>query len=481
MAQPGPDIQPKQESPSLPKRQIILTMSGVTLALFLGALDQTIIATAMPSIVADLQGFDSYTLVTTSYLVASTTVVPIVGRLTDMYGRKAFFITAIVIFLVGSVLSGLSQTMTQLIVFRAIQGIGGGMIIANSFIVIGDLFPPRSEANIGVHQCRLRPQSVIGPTLGGFVTDALSWHWVFYINIPVGIPVMILLLRFFPNVRPSGRRHHMDYAGMFTLVLSVVPLLLALSWGGVQYEWKSARVMGMLIWAGVMGTLFIVIETRAKEPIIPLSIFRNPVVSISLLVIFLTGFAMFGTIIFVPLFFQAVLGSSATSSGSFLTPMMLGIVAGAALSGQAVARLGGHYRYQGIMGLTVMAVGVYLMSGMSPDTGHGEAVAYTVIMGFGLGTTFPLYTIAVQNAVPHGVLGVATSSTQFFRSVGGTLGLAVLGSVMANRFSYELSSSVPQEVKDAMPVGQLASVAKNPQALINPDPGTNYWPSPTCS
>jgi len=454
----------------LPKRQVTLTLAGVLLALFLASLDQTIVATAMPRIISDLEGFDRYTWVTTAYLVASTTIVPIVGKLTDMYGRKWFYIAGIGIFLLGSVLAGISQTMTQLIIFRGVQGFGGGIMLASAFIAIGDLFPPEDRGKYqGMLGAVFGLSSIIGPTLGGLVTDQLSWHWIFFINVPLGIPVIVLFIAFFPQVRPSPAKQRLDYLGITTLVLAVVPLLLALSWGGVQYDWDSGQVIGLLAFAGLMAVAFVVNEGRVSDPIIPLSIFRYPAVSVSLLVTFLTGFGMFGGIMFVPLFFQGVLGASATNSGSFLTPMMLGVVTGAIISGQALSRWGGRYRLQGLMGLTIMAAGVFLLSRMSPATSYGQAVVNIVLMGFGLGFTFPVFTIAVQNAVPHRVLGVATSSVQFFRSIGGTMGLAILGSVMTNRFASGLIGTLPPEVKAAMPPGQLSALAENPQALLSGD------------
>ncbi len=454
----------------MPRRQIVLTMGGLMLALFLAALDQTVVSTAMPRIIADLGGFDRFTWVTTSYLVASTTVVPIVGRLSDLYGRKTFFLGGIIIFLVGSVLAGASQTMNQLIFFRAIQGIGGGSIMALSFASVGDLFPPAERGKYqGIVAGVFGLSSVIGPTLGGFITDNLSWNWVFYINVPLTLIVIALFVRFFPNMRPDRLAQRLDFAGMGLLVLVVVPLMVGLSLGGVHIDWVSLETGGILAFAAIMIGLFIFVEQRADEPIMPLSIYSNRVVTISLIAVFITGFGMFGAIIFVPLFFQGVLGASATSSGSFLTPMMMSMVVAATLAGQTLSRFGGHYRIQGLIGIAIMAAGMALMSRMTAETSFAQAVASIVVMGLGLGITFPSFTISVQNAVPHNLLGVVTSATQFYRSVGGALGLAVLGSFMAGRFAAGLNDSLPPNVKDAIPEEQLTEMSNNPQALVNPD------------
>ena len=454
----------------MPRRQVVFTMGGLMLALFLAALDQTVVSTAMPRIIADLGGFDRFTWVTTSYLVASTTAVPIVGRLSDLYGRKAFFIGGIIVFLVGSVLAGASQTMNQLIFFRAIQGIGGGSMMALSFASVGDLFPPAERGKYqGIVAGVFGLSSVIGPTLGGFITDNLSWNWVFYINVPLGLAVIVLFIRFFPHIRPDRLARRLDYAGMALLVLIVVPLLVGLSLGGVEFEWLSLQVVGILLFAILMIVAFIAVEQRADEPIMPLSIYSNRVVSISLLAVFITGFGMFGAIIFVPLFFQGVLGASATSSGSFLTPMMLSMVVAATLAGQTLSRFGGHYRIQGLIGIAIMCGGMVLMSRMTAETSFAQAVGSIVVMGLGLGITFPSFTISVQNAVPHNLLGVVTSATQFYRSVGGALGLAVLGSYMASRFAAGLSDSLPAEVRRALPEEQLNEMSNNPQVLVNPE------------
>ncbi len=455
----------------LTRRQIVLTFAGVMMALFLASLDQTIVGTAMPRIIGDLGGFDRYTWVTTAYLVTSTTVVPLVGRFSDMYGRKWFFVAGIVIFLIGSALSGLSQTMTQLIIFRGFQGIGGGAMMANAFVAIGDLFPPAERGKYqGLTAGVFGLSSIIGPALGGFLTDSLSWHWIFYVNLPLGIPAVALFAMFYPYVRPLGEgRRQIDYIGATLLILAVVPLLLALSWGGVQYSWSSGEVIGLLIFSAVAAALFIFTELRTAEPIMPLGIFRNSIVSISMIAIFLTGFGMFGAIIFVPLFFQGVLGASATSSGSFLTPMMLGMVISGAVSGMLLSRAGGHYRIQGVIGLAVMSAGMFLLSRLTVGTSYWEAVADIVLVGLGLGATFPIFTIAVQNAVSYRVMGVATSTTQFVRSMGGTLGLAALGALMTTRFASAFTASVPSALRQALPPEQLAALGKNPQALVSPE------------
>ena len=440
------------------------------LAMFLGALDQTVVGTAMPRIISDLGGFSQYTWVTTVYIISTAVVVPITGKLTDIYGRKLFYIGGLIIFVLASVLCGLSNTMNQIIFCRAIQGIGAGVIMANAFIVIGDLFPPAERGKYqGFMSAVFGVSSIVGPTLGGYITDALSWHWVFFVNVPLGLIVILLFIFFFPNFRPDNLKHSVDYPGVVLLILGVVPLMLALSWGGVEYAWGSVQIIGMFVFSAVALALLIWVESRSKEPIIPLSIFKERIVSISSVLIFLTSGGMFGSIIFIPLFFQGVLGASATSSGSFITPMMLGVVFGSAVSGQVLSRAGGHYRIQGIVGLAMMAVGMWLLSRMNIVTTNTTAVIYMVITGFGLGITMPLYMLAVQNTVPYKLLGAATSSTAFFRSIGGTVGLAVFGSVMNNKFAAELTARLPADFIAAVPPQQLESIINNPQALMSPD------------
>ena len=437
------------------------------LAMFLSSLDQTVVGTAMPRIIVDLGGFSQYTWVTTAYIITSAVAVPITGKLVDMYGRKNFYIAGLAIFILFSLACSLSNSMTQIIIFRGGQGIGAGVMMANAFTVVGDLFPPAERGKYqGYMSGIFGLSSIIGPTLGGFLTDSLSWHWVFIINIPLGLLVIILFIKFFPSLRPDNLQHSVDYPGVAALILTVVPLLIALTSGGVEYSWASAQIIGLIAFSAIMLVVFIWIESHTQEPIIPLSLFKNRIVIVSVATIFLTGIGMFGAIIFIPLFFQGVLGTSATTSGNILIPMMLGMVGGSFVSGQMISRAGGHYRINGILGTALMGVGLGLLTRMDINTPYSTAIRNTVITGFGLGVTMPVFTIAMQNAVPYRMLGVASSATAFFRSMGGAVGLAILGSVMNNRFAQEFLSQVPDKIKALVPPDHLTALVQNPQALI---------------
>jgi EmrB/QacA subfamily drug resistance transporter len=455
---------------SLPRRQVWWTLAGVFLAMFLSSLDQTIVSTAMPRIVGDLGGFSHYTWLTTVYVVTSTVVLPIVGKLTDMYGRKYFYVAGIAIFILGSLLSGLSQSMLQIIIFRGIQGIGAGIMMVNAFTVIADIFPPAERGKyIGLMSAVFGVSAIIGPILGGFLTDALSWHWIFFINIPLGIVVIILFLIYFPNFRMDTVKHRIDYPGIVVILLAVIPLMLALSSGGTDYPWLSWPIITMFVISALAIIALPFIEMRSQEPIIPLEIFRNPIVAMSIPIIFFTGITMFGGIIFIPLYFQGVMGLSATESGGFLTPMLLGQVFGTFVAGQLLSRAGGHYRILGALGIAIMAAGIFLISRWTPDTGYIIAIVNLVMTGFGLGITLPVYTIAVQNAVPYNILGATTSMVPFFRAMGGAAGLAVLGSIMSNRFAAEFLLKLPENIKSMITPEALSSVTNNMQALVSPE------------
>jgi EmrB/QacA subfamily drug resistance transporter len=458
-----------QNPPVLSRKQVVWTMAGVMLAILLSSLDQTVVGTAMPRIVAELGGFSQYTWVTSIYMITSAVTIPIVGKLTDMYGRKIFYLIGIAIFVLFSLACGLSQNMTQLIIFRGLQGIGAGVMMANAFTVIGDLFAPAERGKYqGFVAAVFGFSSVIGPTIGGYLTDQVSWHWVFFVNIPLGILVIALFIKFFPNIRADNLKHRIDYPGLTVLILTVVPAMLALSWGGVQYAWGSPQIIAMFVFAGLMLALFLFLETRAGEPIIPLSIFKNNIVAISNIVTFLTSMGMFGAITFVPLYYQGILGASATASGNMMIPMSMTVTVASFAAGQILSRSGGRYKLLGILGTAFICAGLFLLSRLSVDTPYWHVIVAIMFVGLGMGATMPVFTIAIQNAVPYNQLGVATSSNTFVRSFGGAVGLAILGSIMNNRFFGGFIGGIPENIKSAVPMDELSALAHNPQALVNP-------------
>ena len=460
---------------TIPKSRKLLVMLGVSLALFLAALDQTIVATALPRIVQEFHGLEHLTWVIAAYLLASTVVVPIYGKLSDIYGRKPFILSAIVLFLIGSVLSGLSQNMLQLVIFRALQGLGGGAIFANAFAVVGDLYPPAERGRWqGLLGGVFGLSSIIGPTLGGWLTDNASWRWNFFINIPVGIVAFVAVAALLPHIAPSRKGRSIDYAGALLLTAALVSLLLALIWGGPQHPWGSATILCLLASALVSFILFAFVETRAPEPILPLTLFLNPIFSVSMAALFLVGIGMFGSIVFIPLFAQLVLGVTATSSGAILTPLTLAFVTASVISGQLTARTG-RYKAIAVLGLAVATAALFVMSRMSASTTPGALVVRMVATGLGIGATLPIFTLAVQNAFEHAKLGIATASTQLFRSIGATVGTAVLGSVLNARLSSELGNLALDPfirvAARAYPAAHLTHADANSLQMILTQPG----------
>src|SRR5467141_454084 len=419
----------------------ILATVGVALALFLAALDQTIVGTALPRIVAELNGLDYFAWVATAYLVTSTTLTPIAGKLGDLFGRKPFLLAGMIGFVIASALCGLSQDMTQLIVFRGIQGIFGGILFATVFTVIGDLFPPDQRGRVqGLFGGVFGLSSIIGPTAGGFITDHWSWRWVFEVNIPVGIFAVAVVLAGLPYVRSKASWRDIDFWGALTLAAGVVPLLIGLTITR-DHAWTSPQVTGLLALAAVMLAAFVFVESRVEHPIVPLELFKNSTFTVSMVVGFLTAFGMFGSILFTPLVFQGVLGISATNSGALITPMMLGLIGASTLTGFLMRRIK-YYRFLGTIGVAVMIFGMWLLSQVTPSTAEWRVVADLVVVGLGIGTTFPLYLTAVQTALPRQYLGVASSQIQFWRNLGGTVGSAILGAVLANRLPDYLATRV---------------------------------------
>ena len=443
----------------LSRTRLILVTIGTMLALLLAALDQTIVGTAMPRIVADLNGLAFYTLVTTVYLVTSTVMVPIAGKLGDLFGRKPFLLAGMVGFVLASALCGLSQNMAELVAFRGIQGIFGGILFATVFTVIGDLYPPSVRARVqGLFGAVFGLASVLGPTAGGYLTDNLGWRWVFYVNVPVGILAVLTVASTMPFVRSKASWRDIDFVGAGLLVLGVAPLLTALTITR-DHAWTSPEVLGLLAVATVMLVLFFVVEQRGEHPIVPFRLFMDRTFAVSVTAGALTGFGMFGTIIFVPLIYQGVLGISATNSGQLLTPMMLGLVSASVISGQLMVRIR-RYRFIGTAGISVMLVGMWLLSQVTTGTSRLEVVRDIVIVGAGLGATFPLYINAVQSAVPRQMLGVATSQIQFWRNMGGTIGTAVLGSLLVQRLDTNIKAQLaglPPAAANFVPKGSSSS------------------------
>jgi len=436
------------------------------LGMLLSALDQTVVGTAMPRIIADLNGTKLYSWVFTAYMLTSTTAVPIVGKLSDMYGRKLFLMIGIAIFLAGSALSGTSTTMVQLIAFRAVQGVGGGFIFSGAFAIIGDLFAPAERGKYaGLMSGVFGLASIIGPLVGGFITDNLNWRWVFYVNLPLGLGVLVLLFFVLPAMRMPHRNQRVDYLGATALIACIAPMLLGFSWAGVDYPWGSPQVIGSLSLSAIMLCVFVLVELRAAEPIIPLSLFRRPVFTVVFVVTGLTGAGMFINSVLIPLFMQGVLGASATNSGLVLMPMTLGIVIGSTLGGQLVSRTG-RYRFIIAGGIAIAIAGVYLLSTMTPSTSRMVASSYMFVVGFGLGFTMPTLVIAVQNAFSFEVLGTVTSMITFARSVGGTIGIAIFTSLMTSRLSGEVDARMPADVPAAAPP-QLMDALRNPRILLN--------------
>jgi EmrB/QacA subfamily drug resistance transporter len=458
----------------LSRRRVILATAGTMLALLLAALDQTIVGTAIPRIVSELNGLDRLAWVTTAYLVTSTTMTPIAGKLGDLFGRKPFLLAGMIGFVVASAFCGLAQDMTQLIVFRGIQGIFGGVLFATVFSVIGDLFPPSQRGRAqGLFGGVFGLSSIVGPTAGGFITDHWSWRWVFEVNIPVGIIAVAVVIAGLPYVKSKASWRDIDFWGAATLAAGVVPLLIALTITR-DHAWTSPEVMGLLALSVVMLAAFILIESRVEHPIVPLHLFKNPTFTVSMLVGFLTAFGMFGSILFTPLVFQGVLGISATNSGALITPMMFGLLAASTLTGFLMRRIK-YYRYLGTIGVLVMIFGMWLLSQVVPGTPEWRVVADLIVVGLGIGVTFPLYLTAVQTALPRQYLGVASSQIQFWRNLGGTVGSAILGAVLANRLPDYLATRVaalhlPAQAVSSLPKGGSANSILDPTLLAKLPP-----------
>lgn len=459
----------------LSDKQKVTIMIAIMAAMFFSAINQTIIGVAMPRIIAVLGGLDYYTWVITIYLLTTAVATILVGKLSDIYGRKPFLLAGIAFFMIGAFLSGLSTTIFQLIIYRGITGLGAGMIMSCAFTAVGDLYLPRERAKwTGLMSGIFGISSVLGPLMGGYIVDHLDWHWVFWVFLPLGLAAFIMIAKLFPTV-PRREGESIDYVGSFFLTATIVALLMAFSFAGEgagKFAWSSWQILGLFGLTIVSLIAFIITEQKVKTPVLPLSLFKNDIVTVSNLAGFLLGMGMMGVMIYAPFFIQGVKGISPSGSGFIMMPMSIFMVFATTFAGSYMTKAG-KYKGLAIFGLGTTAVGVYLMSTISIDTPIYLMIAYLCVVGVGLGASMPVFSLTVQNAVSLQQLGVASASSQLFRSLGNTMGIGILGAVMSSRMASRLkdqfaggggmadASQLPPE--QAQQLGQLM----NPEVLMD--------------
>lgn len=463
-----PDVEPATADAEISPRVVVASMAGIIAVMLLAALDGTIVGTAMPRIIAELNGFNHYAAVTTAYMLAATVPVPIVGKLSDLYGRKPFLLAGVAIFVLGSALCGFATSMLGLVLARGLQGIGGGISQGMAFTTVADLYPPTRRGRVsGVLGSVFGLASVIGPAVGGFLTDGPGWRWCFFVNLPIGVVAFGVLYGYFPHIVAKRERRQVDWKGAVTLVLAVVPILLALSWGGREYPWASSQIVGLLGGGLVMAAVFVALQFRTPDAIMPPSLFRNRVVWTASAAATCVAIGMFGSLVFIPLFIQSVIGKSAAQSGAVSTPMMFCLIGASMVAGQLMTR-SGRYKALAVAGVSMTTVGMVLLAIMTVDTSYSTVLVNMMVLGTGLGTTMPVFNIAVQNAVSYAELGVATSTLTFLRSIGGSLGASLFGAILSNRYPPTLHAGLAGAPAAVASPAALA-IVENPQALMNPE------------
>ena len=449
----------------LTRREKLLAFAGILIVLFLASLNLTVVGTALPRVIAELDGFDLYAWAFTAFAITSTITLPIYGRLSDIYGRKRITLLGIVLFSIGSALCGLAQSMIELVVFRAVQGLGGGALIGMTWSLLGDIFTARERGKYqGFTGAVFAISAVIGPIVGGLITDTLGWRWVFFVNLPVALLAFAFIARTIPPTQQL-KRSSVDYAGTLLLTAGITPLLLAFTWGGVEHSWSSPVILVLIGASVLLLGAFAVWQFKAPAPILDPELFRDPTFNVANVAGFLTAVGLFGAVIFLPLYVQGVQGGSAAASGFVLTPLMLGIVVSGSISGILVSRTG-RYKPYIVAGVIIMIAAFYLTSGLGPETPLWLATAYMILLGIGIGPTNALFVLAVQNAQPLERLGSVTGATIFFRQIGGTLGVALFGGVIVAALRKHLGSELPGEL-ERLPPHLLEDLA-SPNLLTNP-------------
>lgn len=447
-------------------RKKITIMIAVLSVLLFSALNMTIVGTSLPKIISKIGGLSYFDWVFTIYMLTSSITAILVGKLSDIYGRKIFILVGIAIFSLGSLLSGFSTSIIQLIVFRGIQGFGGGMIMSTSFATVGDLFSPRERGRWqGVLGATFGVASLFGPTLGGYIVDHFDWSWVFWVFLPIGVVAFFLIWQLYPG-HSRREKEPIDYAGSLVLSVMITSLLLGFSWADEKYPWGSPQIIGLFGVTIISLILFILIERKVKSPVVPLHLFQNSVFTLSNIISFLIGMGMFSVIMYIPFFVQGVIGASATVSGLIELAMTLSMVLASGIAGNLITKTG-KYKKFAVLGLMLMTTGMILNALLTVESTLMRVIINLIVTGLGMGIGFPVFNLTVQNAVKHKFLGVATATSQLFREIGGTVGVAVMGSVMGTLMASRLAEKMPAGMTDQMPPGM--EEMKDPQVLMNPE------------